>query len=88
MTTNNVAIKDETQHGGNNHKASAECSMCYLGFEASPVLLRQMIWRMALNFSEEVDATPAELVDQTREEVEEMNIRTAKIQDAINKAKA
>jgi len=56
-------------HGQGDHISSPECSTCYLGFEATTEELRQMLWVMAVEFSEEVDATASELLDQIRESV-------------------
>jgi hypothetical protein len=70
-----VGVKSETEHGGNNHVSSPSCGMCYLGFEASPAFTRQMVWFMALKLADEVDATPSQLVDEVREELEAYNAR-------------
>lgn len=56
-------------HGKGDHVSSPSCSTCYLGFEATPEELRRMLWLMAVEFSEEVDATASELVDQIHEQV-------------------
>jgi len=60
-------------HGKGDHISSPACSECYLGFEASPEVLRQMLWQMALDFSEEVDATASELLDQIHKTIIERN---------------
>lgn len=56
-------------HGERDHISSPSCSTCYLGFEATPEELRRMLWLMAVEFSEEVDATASELLDQIHERV-------------------
>lgn len=60
-------------HGDGDHISSPSCSKCYLGFDATPEELRQMLWWMSIQFAEEVDATAAELVDQIREQVTDFN---------------
>lgn len=65
-------------HGKGDHISSPSCSTCYLGFEATPEELRQILWQMALDFSEEVDATAGELLEQIHETVTERNAEWAR----------
>ena len=55
--------------GKGYHVSSPSCSTCYLGFEATPEELRQMLWLLAVEYSDEVDATASQLIDDIREQV-------------------
>lgn len=56
---------DETPaHGEFLHVSGPECSQCYLGFEATDVELRKMLWMLCVTHSEEVSAEPETILNE------------------------